>query len=120
MMLFVHYPQYDIPSPPHSPCIVHQDHTLSSSPTTYAGTFAHRFSPPQGANASQLEKEIGADQFPPNEHYIGLVNVSIKITVYLHFCFPTGDIVMVSKILYYIVCVKRNDIERLQEKVLQL
>lgn len=30
----------------------------------------------QGANASQLEKEIGAGQFPPNEHYIGLVNVS--------------------------------------------
>lgn len=33
----------------------------------------------QGANASQLEKEIGADQFPPNEHYIGLVNVSASI-----------------------------------------
>ena len=31
----------------------------------------------QGANASALEKEIGADQFPPNEHYFGLVNVSI-------------------------------------------
>ena len=31
----------------------------------------------QGANASQLEKEIGSDQFPVNEHYFGLVNVSI-------------------------------------------
>ena len=30
----------------------------------------------QGANASQLEKEIGSDQFPANEHYFGLVNVS--------------------------------------------
>ncbi len=30
----------------------------------------------QGANASQLEKEIGSDQFPINEHYFGLVNVS--------------------------------------------
>ena len=30
----------------------------------------------QGANISQLERDIGADQFPPNEHYFGLVNVS--------------------------------------------
>lgn len=27
-----------------------------------------------GANASQLEKEIGSEQFPVNEHYFGLVN----------------------------------------------
>lgn len=27
-----------------------------------------------GANASQLEKEIGSEQFPANEHYFGLVN----------------------------------------------
>lgn len=31
----------------------------------------------QGANASALEKEIGPEQFPVNEHYFGLVNVSI-------------------------------------------
>lgn len=67
--------------PPPIPCILHQDHTVSSSPSTYTDTSAHHFSPSQGANASQLEKEIGADQFPPNEHYIGLVNVSIEITV---------------------------------------
>lgn len=30
----------------------------------------------QGANASALEKEIGSEQFPVNEHYFGLVNVS--------------------------------------------
>lgn len=30
----------------------------------------------QGANASALEKEIGPEQFPVNEHYFGLVNVS--------------------------------------------
>lgn len=30
----------------------------------------------QGANISQLERDIGSDQFPPNEHYFGLVNVS--------------------------------------------
>lgn len=30
---------------------------------------------PQGANASALEKEIGPEQFPVNEHYFGLVNV---------------------------------------------
>ena len=31
----------------------------------------------QGANASQLEKEIGPHEFPQNEHYFGLVNVSV-------------------------------------------
>jgi len=31
----------------------------------------------QGANISQLERDIGSDQFPPNEHYFGLVNVSV-------------------------------------------
>lgn len=30
----------------------------------------------QGANISQLERDIGSEQFPPNEHYFGLVNVS--------------------------------------------
>ena len=30
----------------------------------------------KGANASQLEKDIGSDMFPANEHYFGLVNVS--------------------------------------------
>lgn len=30
----------------------------------------------QGANISQLERDIGSDQFPPNEHYFGLTNVS--------------------------------------------
>ena len=28
-----------------------------------------------GANASQLEKDIGSDLFPPNEHYFGLVSL---------------------------------------------
>lgn len=32
----------------------------------------------QGANASALEKEIGSEQFPVNEHYFGLVNVSTR------------------------------------------
>ena len=30
----------------------------------------------QGNNYSHLEKEIGSDQLPANEHYFGLVNVS--------------------------------------------
>lgn len=30
----------------------------------------------QGTNASALEKDIGPEQFPINEHYFGLVNVS--------------------------------------------
>lgn len=34
----------------------------------------------QGANASALEKEIGPEQFPVNEHYFGLVNVSTNTT----------------------------------------
>ena len=32
----------------------------------------------KGATASQLEKDIGSDLFPANEHYFGLVNVSRK------------------------------------------
>lgn len=33
----------------------------------------------QGANISQLERDIGSEQFPANEHYFGLVNVSTKL-----------------------------------------
>lgn len=33
----------------------------------------------QGANASQLEKEIGADHLLSNEHFYGLVNVIIAL-----------------------------------------
>ena len=33
----------------------------------------------KGSTATQLEKDIGADQFPPNEHFFGLVNVRIKL-----------------------------------------
>ena len=40
----------------------------------YSGLF-HNIFGFQGANASQLEKEIGSEQFPTNEHYFGLVNV---------------------------------------------
>ena len=36
----------------------------------------------KGANASQLEKDIGSDMFPANEHYFGLVNVSKYITLH--------------------------------------
>ena len=32
----------------------------------------------QGGNTSQLEKDIGAEMFPHNEHFFGLVNVSRK------------------------------------------
>lgn len=31
-----------------------------------------------GANVSQLERDIGSDKFPANEHYFGLVNVRRK------------------------------------------
>ena len=33
----------------------------------------------KGGNASQLEKDIGSDMFPANEHFFGLVNVSTRL-----------------------------------------
>lgn len=36
----------------------------------------------QGANISQLERDIGSEQFPANEHYFGLVNVSTYHEIY--------------------------------------
>lgn len=44
----------------------------------------------QGANASALEKEIGSEQFPVNEHYFGLVNVCIwtwSVYIYVYALF---------------------------------
>ena len=38
-----------------------------------------------GANASQLEKDIGSDLFPPNEHYFGLVSLIPTICYYLNY-----------------------------------
>ncbi len=32
----------------------------------------------KGGTASQLEKDIGSDMFPANEHFFGLVNVSME------------------------------------------
>lgn len=54
-----------------------------------------------GANASQLEKEIGSDQFPANEHYFGLVNFGNtcyinSVLQALYFCKPFRE-----KILEY-------------------
>lgn len=46
-----------------------------------------------GANISQLERDIGQDQFPNGEHYFGLVNVcvdfaSVSARQLMHFHFP--------------------------------
>ena len=49
----------------------------------------------KGANASQLEKDIGSDLFPANEHYFGLVNVSFafnSVTVVL----TVGSIILIG------------------------
>nr|CAG4642519.1 EOG090X06IH [Evadne anonyx] len=55
-----------------------------------------------GANASQLEKEIGSEQFPPNEHYFGLVNFgntcySNSVLQALYFCKPFREKVLEYK-----------------------
>ncbi|XP_054167498.1 ubiquitin carboxyl-terminal hydrolase 46-like [Oppia nitens] len=52
-----------------------------------------------GANASQLEKEIGSDQFPANEHYFGLVNFGNtcycnSVLQALYFCRPFREKVL--------------------------
>nr|XP_042896606.1 ubiquitin carboxyl-terminal hydrolase 46 [Parasteatoda tepidariorum] len=52
-----------------------------------------------GANASQLEKEIGHDQFPSNEHYFGLVNFGNtcycnSVLQALYFCKPFREKVL--------------------------
>nr|CAG4637790.1 EOG090X06IH [Chydorus sphaericus] len=56
-----------------------------------------------GANASQLEKEIGSEQFPSNEHYFGLVNFgntcySNSVLQALYFCKPFREKVLEYKV----------------------
>ncbi|CAD6994425.1 ubiquitin carboxyl-terminal hydrolase 46 [Ceratitis capitata] len=55
-----------------------------------------------GANVSQLEREIGSDLFPPNEHYFGLVNFgntcySNSVLQALYFCKPFREKVLEYK-----------------------
>ncbi|XP_052459157.1 ubiquitin carboxyl-terminal hydrolase 12 [Carassius gibelio] len=56
-----------------------------------------------GANASALEKEIGPEQFPVNEHYFGLVNFGNtcycnSVLQALFFCRPFREKVLAYKI----------------------
>lgn len=60
--------------------------------------FQHRM----GANISQLERDIGSEQFPPNEHYFGLVNFgntcySNSVLQALYFCRPFREKVLEYK-----------------------
>ncbi|XP_043360263.1 ubiquitin carboxyl-terminal hydrolase 12 isoform X6 [Dermochelys coriacea] len=55
-----------------------------------------------GANASALEKEIGPEQFPVNEHYFGLVNFGNtcycnSVLQALYFCQPFREKVLAYK-----------------------
>ncbi len=51
---------------------------MTTKNNIYIFLMPHVLSPVfQGTNASALEKDIGPEQFPINEHYFGLVNVSI-------------------------------------------
>ena len=66
-----------------------------------------------GANASQLEKEIGSDHFPVNEHYFGLVNFGNtcycnSVLQALYFCRPFRE-----KVLDYKARNKRSNKETL-------
>lgn len=66
-----------------------------------------------GANASQLEKEIGSDAFPANEHYFGLVNFGNtcycnSVLQALYFCRPFRE-----KVLEYKARNKRSSKETL-------
>ncbi|KAL6083922.1 hypothetical protein STEG23_026583 [Scotinomys teguina] len=56
----------------------------------------------EGANASALEKEIGPEQFPVNEHYFGLVNFGNtcycnSVLQALYFCRPFREKVLAYK-----------------------
>ena len=49
-----------------------------------------------GANASQLEKDIGSDLFPANEHYFGLVCIIIHVVIASHHCPHRHNIILSS------------------------
>lgn len=56
----------------------------------------------KGGTASQLEKDIGSDLFPPNEHFFGLVNFgntcySNSVLQALYFCKPFREKVLEYK-----------------------
>lgn len=77
-LLLTLFPQHEQPPPLWGRGDADLNSELSSEsivPFTYNRNFVIFLF--QGTNASALEKDIGPEQFPINEHYFGLVNVSI-------------------------------------------
>ena len=65
----------------------------------------------KGANASQLEKDIGSDMFPANEHYFGLVNVSnIVMSMFYHQIYEIQflDLSRIDILIFYYVSVREH------------
>ncbi|KAM9301378.1 ubiquitin carboxyl-terminal hydrolase 12 isoform 4-T4 [Morus bassanus] len=76
--------------------------TVSSILLPVSVTFDKGEEVSEGANASALEKEIGPEQFPVNEHYFGLVNFGNtcycnSVLQALYFCRPFRDKVLAYK-----------------------
>lgn len=76
---------------------------IDSFPTCNVSRKSAKVSPVlfQGANASALEKEIGPEQFPVNEHYFGLVNVCTSADTTACVCHNPPPLIALRFLCYY-------------------